>query len=205
MNSLALKPDSTARSAGSVRVKAESSAAVVHAPRSGWFSAEGSPLPFGQSWNDAEQAYNFSLYSENASGVTLLHYDERDATTPCFTLDLDPLVHKLREFWFCRVPKASAPAARYYAYSIRGPAPGSRAIPSAFDPDKVLLDPFARAVHFPAGFDREAARPKCREGSARGAAGRRAAVRLACRPTSATCRGRGRLRDARPRVHPGPE
>ena len=31
--------------------------------------------------------------------------------------------------------------------------PGSR-----FDPDKVLLDPYARAVFFPPGFDREAAK-----------------------------------------------
>ena len=127
-------------------------------PPAGWFAAEGCPFPPGQSWVEDEQAYNFALFSETAAGVTLLLYDERDAVTPCFTLDLDPLVHKLREIWFCRVPRAAAPAARFYAYAVRGPAPGGPALPLAFDPDKVLLDPYARAVHFPPGFDRDAAR-----------------------------------------------
>jgi hypothetical protein len=132
MNAVALKSDSTARSAGvACTVETELPVAAVRAPRSAWLTTEGSPLPLGQSWVEEEQAYNFSLFSENASGVTLLLYDERDAATPCFTLDLDPLAHKLREFWFCRVPKASAPVARFYAYSIRGPAPGGPAIPSA--------------------------------------------------------------------------
>ncbi|HJZ56888.1 MAG TPA: isoamylase [Gemmataceae bacterium] len=146
MNALTLKPGSAARL---VRNRT---------PRSAWFTTEGSPLPLGQSWVEAEQAYNFSLFAENASGVTLLLYDEQDTTTPCFTLALDPLVNKLRELWFCRVPKASVPGARFYAYSVRGPAPGGPEFPSAFDPDKVLLDPYARAVHFPPGFDRDAAR-----------------------------------------------
>jgi glycogen operon protein len=127
-------------------------------PHSAWFTTEGSPFPLGQSWVEDEQAYNFALFSENAAGVTLLLYDEQDTTTPCFTRTLDPLVNKLRELWFCRVPKASAPTARFYAYSVRGPAPGGPDSPSAFDPDKVLLDPYARAVHFPPSFDRDAAR-----------------------------------------------
>jgi glycogen operon protein len=122
-----------------------------------WFTIEGHPFPLGQSWSESEQAYNFSLFSESADGVTLLLYDERDAAAPCFTLDLDPLAHKLRELWFCRVPRSSAPTARYYAYSVRGPAPGGPPLPLAFDPDKVLLDPYARTVHFPPGFDRDSA------------------------------------------------
>jgi glycogen operon protein len=127
-------------------------------PHSAWFAAEGSPYPPGQNWDEDAQAYNFALYSENAAGVTLLLYDEQDAAAPCFTLDLDPLVHKLRDIWFCQVTRAAVPAARYYAYSVRGPALGGPPLPVAFDPDKVLLDPFARAVHFPPGFDRDAAR-----------------------------------------------
>jgi glycogen operon protein len=46
--------------------------------------------------------------------------------------------------------------ARYYAYSIDGPAsPGGRF--DLFQPKKVLLDPYARAVFFPVSFQRAAA------------------------------------------------
>ena len=36
----------------------------------------GSPWPFGVEWVEAEDAFNFSLYSRHATGVTLLCYTE---------------------------------------------------------------------------------------------------------------------------------
>ena len=131
-----------------------------------WFDAEGSPYPVGQSWVEEEQAYNFSLGSENAVRVTLLLYGD-DPAVPLFQMDLDPLVHKLRGLWFCRVPREAAPGARYYAYVIDGPAPGGDSVIHAFDPQKILLDPRAREIHFPPAFDREAAyRPGSNAGKA---------------------------------------
>jgi len=50
------------------------------------FTVEGSPFLLGQTWIEAEQAYNFSLFSENASSVTLLLYGEQDPSTPLFQL-----------------------------------------------------------------------------------------------------------------------
>jgi glycogen operon protein len=48
--------------------------------------------------------------------------------------------------------------ARYYAYEIAGPrSPGPPDL-HAFDPQKVLLDPYAKAVYFPPEFDRRAAK-----------------------------------------------
>jgi glycogen operon protein len=43
--------------------------------------------------------------------------------------------------------------ARFYAYQVDG----ARAPHHRFDPSKVLFDPYARALHFPLGFDRKAA------------------------------------------------
>jgi glycogen operon protein len=43
--------------------------------------------------------------------------------------------------------------ATFYAYQVDGP----RSPHHRFDPDKVLFDPYARALHFPLGFDRKAA------------------------------------------------
>ena len=47
--------------------------------------------------------------------------------------------------------------ARYYAYQIDGPRSNGPFELHAFDPDKVLLDPYAKSVHFPETFDRDAA------------------------------------------------
>lgn len=117
----------------------------------GWFASEGYPLPPGQTWIEAEQAFNFVLVAENAESVTLLLYGEGDQIQPLFSFTLDHRIHKLRSIWFCKVSKKDAGAVRYYGYSISGPSPGGPDVHHAFDPDKVLLDPFARAVWFPPG------------------------------------------------------
>ena len=41
----------------------------------------GSPWPFGVQWVEADDAFNFSLYSRHATGVTLLCYTEEDPAT----------------------------------------------------------------------------------------------------------------------------
>ncbi|WP_422928850.1 glycogen debranching protein [Singulisphaera sp. PoT] len=122
-----------------------------------WFGSEGYPLPPGQSWIEEEEAYNFVLLSENAGGVTLLLYGECDQVEPLYTLELDYRIHKLRSIWFCKVARKDAGDVRYYGYRVSGPAPGGPDVLHAFDPEKILLDPYARAVWFPPGFSREAA------------------------------------------------
>ncbi len=122
-----------------------------------WFTVEGSPFLLGQTWVEAEQSHNFSLISENASSVTLLLYGQEDLSTPLFQLRLDPLKQKLRDIWFCRVPGPAVHGARYYAWSVDGPLLDGPAIRHAFDPQKVLLDPYAREVYFPPHFDRRRA------------------------------------------------
>ena len=46
---------------------------------------------------------------------------------------------------------------RYYAYKIDGPRSSGPLDWHAFDPEKVLLDPYAKTVFFPPGFNRQAA------------------------------------------------
>jgi len=121
-----------------------------------WDSAEGSPSPQGVARVEGTGAFNFALYSENATGVTLLLYAEDDVTRPARELKLNYLVNRSGRIWHCRVPAADLGNAKYYAYGVDGPvdpAQGHR-----FDPEKILLDPYARAVYFPPGFDRDAAR-----------------------------------------------
>jgi isoamylase len=129
-----------------------------------WEKAEGNPLPLGVHWIEEEQAFNFAVHSEHAESVTLLLYSPADLVNPLLRLQLDFLHNKSGQIWHCRVPVTKLGAARYYAYSVSG-----ETIPQlhSFDPQKVLLDPYAKCIFFPPGFDRNLA---MREGSNAGGA-----------------------------------
>ena len=122
-----------------------------------WAEAEGLPFPLGVTWIETEQAYNFALYSEHAESVTLLLYAEDDLATPAVSYRLDYLKNKSRRVWHCRLPQSMLKGARYYAYSVDGPKPAGRFQWHNFDPEKILLDPYAKSLFFPPSFDRSAA------------------------------------------------
>jgi hypothetical protein len=77
------------------RLRAEEPRSVMSAelrsdePRQNWQSIEGSPLPRGASWIEAETAYNFALYSKHAEAVTLLLYGPEEFVVPTYEFDLD--------------------------------------------------------------------------------------------------------------------
>jgi glycogen operon protein len=131
---------------------------------------EGTPSPLGVSIVDSTAdfvesgtcAWNFALTSRHASGVELLLYGAADAAKPLLSRTLDIVENRTGLVWHCRVPMVEAEGAQYYGYRVRGPREeSSRSIAShahRFDPQKILLDPFARAVYFPKGFSREAAK-----------------------------------------------
>jgi len=121
-----------------------------------WVEVEGSPSPLGACWHRASQSWNFALYSKHATEVTLLLYGDDDYCLPLYEIAHDYRVNKSGRVWHCRVPAARIPGARYYAYRVDGPREPENGF--RFDPAKILLDPYARAVFFPPAFDREAAR-----------------------------------------------
>jgi isoamylase len=136
-------------------------------PRDRWLSREGSPHPLGVTFIAGEDAYNFALYSTHATAVTLLLYEADDVTHPAVTFAFDYLHNKSGRVWHCRLSSAQIKDIAYYAYSVDGPPPEGKFERHHFDPDKVLLDPYARQVFFPAGFDRAAAmRPGSNAGRA---------------------------------------
>jgi glycogen operon protein len=124
----------------------------------GWFALEGSPFPLGATWVAQEQAYNFALYSKHATAVTLLLFREEEPAEPVLTIELDHRVNKSGRIWHCRVRHDRLHGASHYAYQVDGPEAGSKYGQHAFDPDKILLDPYARQVFFPPDFDRDAAK-----------------------------------------------
>jgi glycogen operon protein len=123
---------------------------------SDWVKTEGSSFPLGATWIEEEESYNFALYSEHATGLTLLLYSDREAAVPVYRHELNYLKNKTADVWHCRIAVADMPDARYYAYQVEGPLDPDMG--HRFDPQKALLDPYAKAVWFPKAFSREAAR-----------------------------------------------
>ncbi len=94
----------------------------------------GRPFPLGAMWDG--QGTNFSIFSENADGVELCLFDEEGSET---RIDVP---FKRAHNWHCYVPGVG-PGQRY-GYRVRGeyaPAEGHR-----FNPDKLLIDPYAKAI-----------------------------------------------------------
>ena len=122
-----------------------------------WAATEGLPFPLGSTHVREENAYNFALYSKHAHSVTLLLYSEHEVVIPLLTYPLDYLRNKTGRIWHCRIPLTSMIGAAFYAYTVDGPAPNGQFEWHCFDRDKILLDPYAKSVFFPASFDRRAA------------------------------------------------
>jgi isoamylase len=114
--------------------------------RASWASLEGLPIPLGVTWIAEEEAWNFAVYSEHAELVTLVLYADEDPATPVLSRRLDYLRNKSGPVWHCRILAAAMKGARFYAYQVEGPLS-----------EKILFDPYARALHFPPGFNRQAA------------------------------------------------
>jgi isoamylase len=101
----------------------------------------------------ANSGVNFSVYSRNAMAVELLLFDSVDDERPIRTIPLDPRIHRTYHYWHVFVPGLSA--GQLYGYRVEGPYAPARGL--RFDPAKVLLDPYGRAVVVPEGYRREAA------------------------------------------------
>lgn len=94
----------------------------------------GAPHPLGATWDG--DGVNFALYSENATRVELCLFGD-DGAESCV-----PLRDRTAFVWHAYVPGV-APGQRY-GYRVHGaydPARGLR-----FNPEVVLLDPYARAI-----------------------------------------------------------
>jgi isoamylase len=120
-----------------------------------WEEQEGAPAPLGATWVAGIQSWNFAIYSQHATKVTLELYGANDPATEVLSIDLDPLVNKTGRIWHVMVPERSAPDATSFAWRIGGP--DDPAAGQLFDRSKVLMDPFARRLLFPPEFSREAA------------------------------------------------
>ena len=96
---------------------------------------------------------NFSVFSRQASRVELLLFDDAAATRLVQVIELDARTHRTYHYWHVFVPGIGP--GQVYAYRAIGPFDPARGL--RFDPAKVLLDPYGRAVVVPDGYSRRQA------------------------------------------------
>lgn len=99
------------------------------------------------------EGVNFSVYSKHATGLEILFFDDAEAAQPSHVLQLDPKQHRSFHYWHALVHGVRP--GQIYAYRASGPWLPEQGF--RFDPQKVLLDPYARAVAMPTTYDRAAA------------------------------------------------
>jgi len=96
---------------------------------------------------------NVSIFSRDATSVELLLFDRVDDVRPARTIPLDPKVNRTYHYWHAFVPGIGQ--GQLYGYRVAGPSNPQRGL--RFDPGKLLIDPYGRAVAVPAGYSRRAA------------------------------------------------
>jgi isoamylase len=97
----------------------------------------GGPYPQGATWDG--EGVNFSIFSENASGVDLCLFDHADDATESQRV---PMRERTDLIWHVYLPDARP--GQLYGYRVHGeyaPEKGHR-----FNPAKLLIDPYAKSV-----------------------------------------------------------
>lgn len=97
----------------------------------------GKPYPLGATWDSF--GVNFALFAENAEKVEVCFFDSPDARTvsACF-----PLREKTDMVWHAYLPEAKP--GQLYGYRVYGPYDPLNGL--RFNPAKILIDPYARAL-----------------------------------------------------------
>ncbi|MFM0731175.1 glycogen debranching protein GlgX [Paraburkholderia sediminicola] len=97
--------------------------------------AEGTPFPLGATWNGS--GVNFALFSAHATRVELCLFDETGETE----IERIELPEYTDEVWHVFVPNLKPGAV--YGYRVHGPYEPEKG--HRFNPNKLLLDPYAKA------------------------------------------------------------
>src|SRR3954470_6807626 len=97
----------------------------------------GTPYPLGATWDG--EGVNFAIFSEHATAVELCLFDAPDAAEASETIAMP---ESTDDVWHCYLPDARP--GNYYGYRVHGPYEPSQG--HRFNPAKLLIDPYAKAV-----------------------------------------------------------
>ncbi len=97
----------------------------------------GVPYPQGATWDG--QGVNFSLFSENATGVELCLFDHHDDAAESQRITIRERTDLI---WHCYLPDARP--GQLYGYRVHGPYEPEQG--HRFNANKLLIDPYAKAI-----------------------------------------------------------
>jgi isoamylase len=127
-------------------LRAESEMEQAAAPQTGRSFPIGATLVNGGA--------NFSVFSRSADCIELLLFDRVDDSRPARVIRMDPCANRTYYYWHLFVPGLEV--GQIYGFRAFGPFAPEQGL--RFDPSKVLLDPYGRAISVPTNYSREAAR-----------------------------------------------
>jgi isoamylase len=96
----------------------------------------GKPYPQGATWDGT--GVNFAVYSERATGVDVCLYEDLE-TNNCETVQMRECTGFV---WHCYLPGIKL--GQLYGYRVQGPYEPERG--NRFNPAKLLIDPYAKAI-----------------------------------------------------------
>ena len=97
----------------------------------------GRPYPLGATWDGS--GVNFALFSEHATGVELCLFDDAGAEKEGHRI---PLRERTDQVWHCYLPDCLP--GQLYGYRVHGPYEPDHG--HRFNPNKVVLDPYAKLI-----------------------------------------------------------
>ncbi|MDA4130000.1 MAG: glycogen debranching protein GlgX [Thaumarchaeota archaeon] len=97
----------------------------------------GSAYPLGATWD--KRGINFAIFSENASSIDLLLYENEKSAEPREKIQL---TEKTGSVWHAYLPDLLP--GQLYAYSVTGPYEPEKGL--RFNPNKALIDPYTKAI-----------------------------------------------------------
>ena len=96
----------------------------------------GRPYPLGATWDGT--GVNFAIYSEHATKVELCLFDPRGRRDA----ERIEMPEQTAFVWHCYLPRLQP--GQLYGYRVHGPWDPSRGL--RFNPAKLLIDPYAKAI-----------------------------------------------------------
>ncbi|WP_347160078.1 glycogen debranching protein GlgX [Pontibacter chitinilyticus] len=97
----------------------------------------GSPYPLGASWDG--KGVNFALYADNATAVELCLFNSSEETKEAARIKMAERTHQV---WHIYLPDVKP--GQLYGYRVHGPYDPHNG--ERFNPHKLLIDPYAKAI-----------------------------------------------------------
>src|SRR6266498_3849918 len=97
----------------------------------------GSPFPLGASWDG--KGVNFAIYAENATSAELCLFETKEDKRESAKIKIEERTHHV---WHVYIPGLKP--GQLYGYRMHGPYEPQNG--HRFNPNKFLIDPYAKAI-----------------------------------------------------------